>query len=101
MKKRETPYSDLSKLPQAVRDEPVFMSIPKKIGHDQRGAFIPLRDALGDVVVREVKKKRFLRSSDNAWKEETFEESITVADDDLPNVLSDLKEWLVENRSAL
>lgn len=96
LKKRKKPIKSLERLAQTSSDEPLFLSVPKRIGHDQRGAFIPLRDEDGDVVVRQVTKKRYFRDVKGGWEEETYEVSEPVANDDLPKVLEDFKVWLKE-----
>jgi hypothetical protein len=63
----------------------------------KRGSFIALRDASGDVVMREITKKRFFRDTAGSFQEEMYDEIVPVADDDLPQVLSDFKEWLLEH----
>ena len=100
LKKRAKPLGDISRLASEVLSEPVFLSVPQRIGHDQRGSFIARRNILGDIVFQELKKKRFFRDKDGAWQEETFYETSPVAEDDLPQVLSDFQAWLAENGSA-
>lgn len=94
MRKRKEVIPSLKALNASALAEPIFLSVPRRIGHDQRGAFIPLRDGKGDIVLRQVTRRRYFRDIKSAWQEETFEESEAVPDDELPKVLSDFRSWL-------
>lgn len=97
LRKRATPFKSLAKLTESSSGESVFLSVPKRIGHDQRGCFVAKRDDDGDIVFSEKLKKRFIRTSAGAWIEESFVVSEPVANDDLPQVLEDFKIWLLEH----
>jgi type I restriction enzyme M protein len=97
MRKRVKPLANLKAVALTANEEPVFLSVPRRIGHDQRGSFIPRRDALGDVMVRQVSRERYFRDVNGHWRVKIYEESEAIADDDLPTVLSDFKVWLSEN----
>ena len=96
LKKRSAPFQNVAKMATVAANEPVFLSVPRRIGHDQRGAFIAKRDEDGDIVLCEKTKKRFVRGPTGAWHEEAFVVSEPVANDDLPQVLEDFKLWLDE-----
>lgn len=79
----------------------VFMAIPKRIGHDQRGNPIYLRDEEGDVVLREETRKTFVRSSTSTWEQEEVTIRVPLRDDDLPRVYSEFTGWLQDNGVAI
>ena len=57
-------------------------------------AHILLRDLSGDVVYREIIRKRFLKDGKEKWREESYEVQEPALDDDLPKVYYDFVEWM-------
>ena len=99
--KREKPYQNLEDVKIKCKDEHIFMSIPSRIGHDQRGNIIPLRDEEGNVLLKTITKKRIVRSPEGNWQENTIEIQEPIANDMLPRVFNDFKNWLTNYRNEL
>jgi type I restriction enzyme M protein len=98
LRKRRKPLSKLADLASEERARPVFFAVPKRIGHDQRGSFIPLRDEDGNVVVRKRLARRYLRDPSGKWVEELLEISEDVPNDHLPRVAEEFRAWLARVR---
>ena len=81
--------------------QPIFMSVPKKIGHDQRGNLLPARDGDGNIILEKIETSRLVRKSDGSLQEETLIHHEQLADDQLPTVLENFKVWFKENKGAL
>lgn len=94
LRKRAKPVTDLEALQHTAEMEPLFLSVPKRVGHDLRGNFVPLRDEDGEVVVKLTTKKRYFKDTDGLWKEEFYDVTEPVANDDLPKALEDFRAWL-------
>ena len=101
LKKRAAPFLAFEDLLASRPSEPVFMSGPRRIGHDQRGSLIPLRDESGNIVLAESERKRITRNADGSWREEKFIVSEPVPNDDLPTVLTDFSGWYADHRTRL
>ncbi|MGV3766639.1 MAG: restriction endonuclease subunit M [Chitinophagaceae bacterium] len=100
LKKRAVRINTLNDLNQ-FKHEPVFLSIPHKIGHDQRGNIIPERDEAGNIILKTITKKRMVRNPDGEWKEEIIELQEPIPYDLLPKVYEDFKKWYKEHQSQL
>ncbi len=101
LRKRPKTFSTLKEVTKKASEEPLFLSIPKKIGHDQRGSFVPLRDDSGDIVMQNFVKTKFVRSSSGDWVQEDFEILEPLADDQLPEVFEDFLSWKAEIEGEL
>lgn len=101
LKKRDQPLPTLNEVRKRFSSERVFLSTPQKVGHDLRGNLIPLRDELGNVVLKTIHKKRMIRTPEGKWNEEYFEVLEPVPYDQLPQVFEDFKIWLNENREEI
>lgn len=99
--KREKPFQDLDDVKIKCKNEHIFMSIPSRIGHDQRGNMIPLRDEEGNVLLQTIIKKRIIRSPEGNWQENSVEIQEPIANDMLPRVFNDFKNWLTNYKSEL
>ncbi len=97
MRKRPKLHKSLNEILNEYKDEKVFLSIPHKIGHDQRGNIIPQRDIEGNIVLQELKRKRLVRDPDGKWTEELVESREPIPYDLLPKVFTDFKNWLKDN----
>lgn len=101
LKKLNKPYADVSGLISKAGPQPIFMSVPKKIGHDQRGNLLPARDGDGNIILEKIETSRLVRKSDGSLQEETLIHHEQLADDQLPTVLENFKVWFKENKGAL
>jgi type I restriction enzyme M protein len=99
--KREKPFQNLEDVKTKCKDEHIFMSIPSRIGHDQRGNLIPLRDEEGNVLLQTIIKKRIIRAPEGNWQENTIEIQEPIANDMLPRVFNDFKNWLTNYKDEL
>jgi type I restriction enzyme M protein len=98
LRKRKKPLPKVDDLSSEERARPVFFSVPKRIGHDQRGAFIALRDEDGNVVVRTRATRRYVRDPSGRLTEELLEVSEEVPNDHLPKVAEEFRVWLLQVR---
>lgn len=101
LKKRSEIINSLDDLRRIYGTEHVFLSIPHKIGHDQRGNIIPLRDEEGNIQTKTIKKKRAVKKPSGEWHEEIIEIQEPIAYDLLPKVFEDFKTWLNQYRNEL
>lgn len=101
LKKLSRPYLNIDAAISNSKAQPVFMSVPKKVGHDQRGNLLPARDEDGGVVLERIEKSRLVRKADGSLDKETHVHHVQLADDQLPLVLNDFKEWFIKNKGAL
>lgn len=93
MRKRDIAFSDIEELKKVAGNEHVFISSPRKIGHDLRGNDILLRDPTGDIIYHKTTRKKFIRDVTGNWKEDEIEIQEPVIDDDLPRVYADFVKW--------
>lgn len=100
LKKLEKPFLSIDEL-KSEKAKPVFMSVPKKVGHDQRGNLLPARDETGSIVLQRVVSTRLTKSSDGSWEKESLEHFETKPDDQLPLVMSDFAHWFKEHKDSL
>jgi type I restriction enzyme M protein len=101
LKKRDKNYNNFEDLIRGEGKEHVFLSVPRKIGHDLRGNIIPLRDVDGNLIIREITKKRFVRDASGKWLDEKVIIHEIVPYDDLPKVFEEFKAWIKEYRGEL
>ncbi len=100
LKKLEKPFLSIEDL-KNQKGTPVFMSVPKKVGHDQRGNLLPARDETGSLVLQKVVSSRLTRKSDGTWENESLEHFETMPDDQLPLVMRDFDRWFTEHKDSL
>ncbi|MDG3548489.1 N-6 DNA methylase [Methanobacterium formicicum] len=100
MKKKEGRLSEKEKELDDIETYNVFMAIASKIGHDQRGNSIILRDGIGNEIYRKVERTLIKRLFDGTNKIETFESDEPVLDDDLPFIAIKFKEWIKNINSS-
>ena len=101
LKKRVKPFQNLEDVKTECKDDHIFMSIPSRIGHDQRGNIIPLRDEEGNVLLKTIIKKRIVKGPDGNWQENSIEIQEPMANDMLPRVFNDFKNWLTNYKNEL
>jgi len=101
LSKRKDAYDSFDKLKESSNDSPVFMSTPKKIGHDKRGHIIPLRDKEGKKVIKKIEKKRFIRTTDEGWKTENYTTHEVQPHDDLPQVQKDFEQFYKQHQDLI
>jgi hypothetical protein len=101
LKKLRTPFFGLEDLFTPTTHPPVFMAVPKKVGHDQRGAFLPARDELGDIVLKEVERTKYKRKGSTIVDSVVYTELERVADDHLPKVFEEFSSWYQTNKHLL
>ncbi|TGK08872.1 N-6 DNA methylase [Leptospira fletcheri] len=101
LRKRAKPFQSLEEVKKQCKDEHVFMSIPSRIGHDQRGNIIPLRDEEGNILLKTIIKKRITRTPEGDWQESSIEIQEPISNDMLPHVFNDFKNWLTNYRNEL
>jgi len=97
LKKLATPFKSLDELKTKNINQSIFMSTPKKIGHDQRGNLLPARDEKGAAIIQQVKTTRLFKNSSGKYEVEENIHHVQLADDQLPLVLSDFKDWYSEH----
>jgi type I restriction enzyme M protein len=100
LRKYAKPHGDLDGARKAIADKKVFVSAPKKIGHDQRGNLLPARDEVGELLVREQRTTRMLKKPDGSVAEEEVVRMEPVPDDQLPRVLDEFARWHSENGNS-
>jgi type I restriction enzyme M protein len=101
LKKLRTPFFGLEDLFTPTTHPPVFMAVPKKVGHDQRGAFLPARDELGDIVLKEVERTKYKRKGSTIVDSVVYTELERVADDHIPKVFEEFSSWYQTNKHLL
>jgi type I restriction enzyme M protein len=101
LKKLADAHPDIETLSSIAKSQPIFMSVPKKVGHDHRGNLLPARDDSGAIVLERIETSRLVRKQDGTMEEEINIHHEQLADDQLPTVLDDFKDWFNENKGAL
>ena len=66
-----------------------------------RGNMIPMRNEEGDIVSKQILKKRMVRKPDGKWHEEEIQIEEPVPYDLLPKVFEDFKIWFTQYKNEL
>lgn len=97
LRKYDRPFPDVDGAKKANGADKVFISAPRKVGHDQRGNLLPARDEVGELVVQEVRTLRGFKRPDGSVADEEVVRLEPVPDDQLPDVLGDFSRWHERN----
>jgi type I restriction enzyme M protein len=98
LRKRVDGVLSMEELESHANSDFVFMSIPKRIGHDQRGNPIPLRNDAGDILHQEETRKILVRGAGGEISAHEIAVSVPLLDDELPRVFREFCDWYEESQ---